>query len=97
MPTGQEMDAVRKNKQMHTGKLDEVQLSSVSTSSSGSPMKSSTRADQADLEAIKSYLLKESNASSAQPYDLSVLAGTDLMNYPAKVPAVDDVGNDVHR
>ncbi|XP_074586153.1 uncharacterized protein LOC141841855 [Curcuma longa] len=97
VPTGQEMDAVRKNKQMHTGKLDEVQLSSVSTSSSGSPMKSSTRADQADLEAIKSYLLKESNASSAQPYDLSVLAGTDLMNYPAKVPAVDDVGNDVHR
>ncbi|KAG6513018.1 transmembrane protein 184A-like [Zingiber officinale] len=97
VPTGQEMDAVRKNKQMYAGKLDEVQLSSVSTSSSSSPVKSSTRASQPDLEAIKSYLLKESNASSAQPYDLSVLVGTDLMNYPAKVPAVDDMGNDVHR
>lgn len=97
MPTGQEMDAVRKNKQMYAGKLDEVQLSSVSTSSSSSPVKSSTRTVQAELETIKSYLLKESTATSARPYDLSALVSTDLMDYPAKVPAVDDMGNDVHR
>lgn len=88
---------MRKNKQICAGKLDEVQLSSISTSSSSSPVKSSTCPDQVDLEAIKSSLLKESADSFAQPYDLSVLLTTDFTSYPAKVPAVDDASNDVHR
>ncbi|XP_010908692.1 uncharacterized protein [Elaeis guineensis] len=90
VPTGQEMDAVRKNKHMYGGRLDEIQLSSVSTSGTNSPVISSTSPDQTDLEAIKSSLLKESAASASQPYDLSVLIDTDLSNYPAKVPAVDE-------
>ncbi|EHA8589792.1 transmembrane protein [Cocos nucifera] len=90
VPTGQEMDAVRKNKHMYGGRLDEIQLSSVSSSGTNSPVISSTSPHQTDLEAIKSSLLKESAASASQPYDLSVLIDTDLSNYPAKVPAVDD-------
>ncbi|RWW76322.1 hypothetical protein BHE74_00015597 [Ensete ventricosum] len=86
----QEMDAVRKNKHMYAGKLDDTRLSSVSTSGSSSPVRSTTPQDQADLEVIKSSLLKESAAASAQPYDFSILAATDFSNYPAKVPAVDD-------
>ncbi|CAL9185950.1 uncharacterized protein LOC103978899 [Musa acuminata AAA Group] len=91
VPTGQEMDAVRKNKHMYPGKLDDTRLSSVSTSNSGSPVIANRLQDQVDLEAIKSSLLKDSSAASARPYDFSVLAATDLSNYPAKVPpAVDD-------
>ncbi|RWW39710.1 hypothetical protein BHE74_00054930 [Ensete ventricosum] len=90
VPTGQEMDTVRKNKHAYAGKLDDIELSSVSTSSSSSPVISNTLQVQADLEAIKSSLLKESAAASAQPYDLSVLADTELSSYPTEVPAVGD-------
>ncbi|RRT73267.1 hypothetical protein GW17_00024363 [Ensete ventricosum] len=86
----QEMDTVRKNKHAYAGKLDDIELSSVSTSSSSSPVISNTLQVQADLEAIKSSLLKESAAASAQPYDLSVLADTELSSYPTEVPAVGD-------
>lgn len=87
MPTGQEMDTVRKNRQMYGGKLDDIQLSSVSTSSSNSPAASNASPDLVDLELIKSSLLKE---SSAQPYDLSILLDTELSNYPSKVPSVEN-------
>ncbi|KAH0436770.1 hypothetical protein IEQ34_026341 [Dendrobium chrysotoxum] len=90
VPTGQEMDAVRKNRQMYGGRLDDIQLSSVSTSGSNSPAVSNASADMADLELIKSSLLKESSASAAQPYDLSILLDTELSNYPSKVPSVGD-------
>ncbi|THU62618.1 hypothetical protein C4D60_Mb01t07000 [Musa balbisiana] len=90
VPMGQEMDAVRKNKHTYQGKLDDTRLSSVSTSNSGSPVITNKLQDQVDLEAIKSSLLKDSAAASARPYDFSVLLATDLSNYPAKVPAVDD-------
>lgn len=87
VPTGQEMDTVRKNRQMYGGKLDDIQLSSVSTSSSNSPAASNASPDLVDLELIKSSLLKE---SSAQPYDLSILLDTELSNYPSKVPSVEN-------
>ncbi|XP_072976090.1 uncharacterized protein [Typha angustifolia] len=90
VPTGQEMDAVRKNKPMYGGRIEDIQLSSVSTSGSNSPEASNTVPSQADLEAIKSSLLLESGAASAQPYDLSALIDTDLSSYPGEVPAVDD-------
>ncbi|XP_072996149.1 uncharacterized protein [Typha latifolia] len=91
VPTGQEMDAVRKNKPMYGGRIEDIQLSSVSTSGSNSPETSNTAPSQADLEAIKSSLLLESVAASAQPYDLSALIDTDLSSYPGEVPAVDDL------
>ncbi|ONK57642.1 uncharacterized protein A4U43_C09F2590 [Asparagus officinalis] len=87
VPTGHEMDAVRRNKYASGGRLDEVQLSSVSTSGSNSPATTNPSQNKTDFEAIKSSLLKESSASSAKPYDLSLLIDSDLTNYPAKVPA----------
>lgn len=94
VPTGQEMDNVRKNKHLYPEKLEDIELSSVSTSNSASPDISSTLQDQVNLQAIKSSSLQESAAASAsasvQPYDLSVLVDTDLSDYPAKVPAADN-------
>ncbi|XP_072994761.1 uncharacterized protein [Typha latifolia] len=90
VPTGQEMDTVRRNKQMFAGRVDDIKLSNVSTSSSNSPETSTSFPNNADLEAIKSSLLKESAVTSARPYDLSALIDTDLSHYPAKVPSVDD-------
>lgn len=87
VPTGQEMDAVRRNK--YSGRLDDIQLSSVSTSGSNSPGIANASLDRTEYEAIKSSLLKESSASSTQPYDLSVLIDTELTNYPTKVPAAE--------
>lgn len=90
VPTGQEMDTVRRNKQMYAGRVDDIKLSNVSTSSSNSPETSTSFPNNTDLEAIKSSLLKESAVTSARPYDLSALIDTDLSHYPAKVPSVDD-------
>lgn len=85
------MDNVRKNKHLYPEKLEDIELSSVSTSNSASPVTLSTLQDQVNLEAIKSSLVEESAASaSMQPYDLSVLVDTDLSDYPAKVPAADN-------
>lgn len=89
VPTGHEMDAVRRNKYAYGGRLDDIQLSSVSTSGSSSPVGANASQNATDFEAIKSSLLKESAASSAQPYDLTLLINTELASYPAaKVPAV---------
>lgn len=85
VPTGQEMDAVRKNKFPSGFRHDEIQLSSLSASGTNSHAIS----ERQDYEAIKSSLLKESNSNSAQPYDLSVLIDTDITSYPAKVAAAE--------
>ncbi|KAG0482565.1 hypothetical protein HPP92_010649 [Vanilla planifolia] len=90
VPTGQEMDTVRKNKHTYGGRLDEVQLSSVSTSGSNSPVVTNASPEHPDLELIKSSLLKESSASAARPYDLSILLDTDLSKYNSKVPSVEE-------
>nr|CAD1816794.1 unnamed protein product [Ananas comosus var. bracteatus] len=82
VPTGQEMDAVRRNKHVCTGRADNAELSNI-------PL-SSTSPNQSDREAIKSSLLKENAAASARPYDLSILSDIDLSKYPAEVPAVAD-------
>ncbi|KAG0480053.1 hypothetical protein HPP92_010916 [Vanilla planifolia] len=90
VPTGQEMDTVRKNKHTYGGRLDELQLSSVSTSGSNSPVVTNASPEHPDLELIKSSLLKESSASAARPYDLSILLDTDLSKYNSKVPSVEE-------
>lgn len=89
VPTGQEMDAVRRNKHMFGNKMDEVQLSSVSSSENSSPNISNAVPDSTDPEIMKSSLLMDTSNSHAQPYDLSLI-DLDLSSYPVKVPAVKD-------
>uniref|UniRef100_A0A1D1XX43 Transmembrane protein 184B n=1 Tax=Anthurium amnicola TaxID=1678845 RepID=A0A1D1XX43_9ARAE len=89
VPTGQEMDTVRRNKHMAGAKLDDIQLSSVSSSGSSTPQVVSTTQGQIDPEAMRSSLLKETYAASAQSYDLSLI-DMDLSRYPTKVPAIDE-------
>ncbi|CAI0552051.1 unnamed protein product [Linum tenue] len=88
VPTGQEMDAVRRNKHMLGNKLDEIQLSSQS-SSGGSTPKHTSSSVPADSDAMKSSLLVDTSNSLSVPYDMSLI-DMDLSSYPAKVPAADD-------
>lgn len=71
---------------MQSGKVDVLQYSS-SLYNADSHLQPRTTTNYADLEVIKSSLLKESAATSAQAYDLSVSLETDLSHHPAKVPA----------
>ncbi|KAL5700462.1 hypothetical protein ACHQM5_025901 [Ranunculus cassubicifolius] len=89
VPTGQEMDTVRRNK-LAGNKMDELQLSSNSSSSTGSTP-TNPSANNTDPEAMKSSLLIDYSSSVTQAYDLS-LVDMDLSSYPAKVPAVDNSG-----
>ncbi|KAG0480006.1 hypothetical protein HPP92_010864 [Vanilla planifolia] len=66
------MDIEEKIKVTYGGRLDEVQLSSVSTSGSNSPVVTNAFPEHPDLSFIKSSLLKESSISAARPYDLSI-------------------------
>lgn len=89
VPTGHEMDAVRRNRHMFGNKIDDIQLSSVSSSGNSSPKTSTTTVqDSTDPEAMKSSLLMDTTSSPSKPYDLSLI-DMDLSSYPAKVPAVD--------
>lgn len=85
VPTGQEMDAVRRNKLNVGNKMDELQLSS-SSSSTSTPKNPSMVQDSQDPEAMKSSLLIDYSTSVTQSYDLS-LVDMDLSSYPTKVPA----------
>ena len=86
VPTDPEMDAVRKNKHMLGNKLDDIQLSSVSSSGTSNPKQSSTAQDSQNPETIKSSLLP-SNSYNV-PYDMSLI-DIDLSSYPSKVPAAN--------
>lgn len=83
VPTGHEMDAVRRNK------LDEIQLSSVSSSDASTPKNSSTMPDIAHSDAIKSSLLLDVSNSLSAPYDMALI-DIDMSSYPAKVPAAKE-------
>ncbi|EXB57575.1 hypothetical protein L484_022682 [Morus notabilis] len=88
VPTGPEMDAVRKNK--HLGnKMDDIQLSSLSTSNSSTPKGSTSVPDSATSEAMKSSLLVDTSAAFSVPYDMSLI-DLDMSSYPAKVPAAKE-------
>lgn len=96
VPTGLEMDTVRRNKNIYGNKLEDVQLSSVSSSGSRTPEISDASPDTLKLEALDSSLLMDrsnatSNATSnadSVPYDLS-LVDIDMSSYPAEVPAAN--------
>ncbi|KAL7119792.1 hypothetical protein ACP275_02G083600 [Erythranthe tilingii] len=83
VPTGPEMDTVRRNKHMFANKADDIQLSSSNPQNSSETVK---------LEAPNSSLLRgdASNLGSAV-YDLSLI-DIDISNYPTKVPAAIEPG-----
>ncbi|CAH9050697.1 unnamed protein product [Cuscuta epithymum] len=79
VPTGQEMDAVRRNK--HIGnKLEDVQLSGRSSSVSMSSQ---------NPDGMNSSLLMDTSDSRSVPYDLSLI-DIDISDYPAKVPSANE-------
>lgn len=90
VPTGQEMDAVRKNKYMFGNKLDDLQLSSISSSGSTPPNSSTTHSTK-NPEAMNSSLLMDASNSYSTPYDLSLI-DIDLSSYPSKVPTANQPG-----
>ncbi|KAF4363131.1 hypothetical protein G4B88_029649 [Cannabis sativa] len=89
VPTGPEMDAVRKNKHMLGNKIDDIQLSSLSSSNSSTPENSQSMPDSANSEAMKSSLLVDTSTDFSVPYDMSLI-DLDLSTYPSKVPAVKE-------
>ncbi|KAJ0079704.1 hypothetical protein Patl1_24657 [Pistacia atlantica] len=86
VPTGQEMDAVRRNKHMFGTKLDDIQLSSLSSSAASTPKNEYTQSD-----ITKSSLLVDTSNSLSVPYDMSLI-DIDMSSYPAKVPAANETG-----
>ncbi|KAM7280019.1 hypothetical protein ACFE04_007153 [Oxalis oulophora] len=97
VPTGQEMDAVRRNKHMMGNKLDDIQLSSVSSSNTSSPRHGNTVADSTNPETSKSSLLVDTSNSITVPYDMALI-DIDMSGYSAEVPAangngVEDLGH----
>lgn len=88
VPTGHEMDAVRKNKLVFGNKIDEIQLSSHSSSATSTPKNDTSVLNSAHSDAMKSSLMDSSNSVSA-PYDMSLI-DMDFSNYPAKVAAANE-------
>ncbi|XAR49209.1 hypothetical protein NMG60_11032323 [Bertholletia excelsa] len=74
VPTGAEMDSVRKNKHMGGKKLDDPQLSRVSSFANSSPQINGTTAHETRKpEAMNSSLLMDVSSSLSVPYDLSLI------------------------
>ncbi|XP_010546791.1 PREDICTED: transmembrane protein 184A [Tarenaya hassleriana] len=89
VPTGQEMDAVRKQKHVYGNRIDGVSLSSHSSSGTSTPKSSSTNSDPARPDAMKSSLLMDSSESLATMYDMSLI-DIDISSYPSKVPSANE-------
>lgn len=87
VPTGQEMDAVRKNKHMFGNKIDGVSVSSQSSETS-TPK---TSGDPARPESMKSSLLVDASDSVSTMYDMSLI-DIDISSYPSKVPSANISG-----
>ena len=84
VPTGPEMDTVRKNKHMTGNKLEDIQLSSISSSTPPNQSTVQVLQDTSKSEAMNSSLLMD--ASLAVPYDLT-LVDIDMSSYSGEVPA----------
>lgn len=91
VPIGPEMDTVRRNKNIFGSKLEDIQLSSLSSSGGSTPQNSAPIQNTAKSEAMSSSLLMDASNSVSTPYDLS-LVDIDMSNYPAKVPAANEGG-----
>ena len=88
VPTGQEMDAVRRNKHMFGNKLDDIQLSSQSSSAVSSPENPVTGTNL-NSEKMNTSLLVDTTNSVTVPYDMTLI-DLDLSSYPSDVPAIGD-------
>ncbi|XP_075520610.1 uncharacterized protein LOC142553936 [Primulina tabacum] len=89
VPTGPEMDAARNSKQMFGNKLEDIQLSSLSSSGSTSPQSSDTAIDALKLEAVNSSLSMDASNTASATYDLT-LVDIEMSSYPATVPAANN-------
>uniref|UniRef100_A0A0A0LGL5 Uncharacterized protein n=1 Tax=Cucumis sativus TaxID=3659 RepID=A0A0A0LGL5_CUCSA len=88
VPTGPEMDTVRRNKHMFGNKLDDIQLSTISSSSSSTPNHPEVL-EPTNSDAMKSSLLLDASNSLSTPYDMSLI-DLDMSSYPSKVAAADE-------
>ncbi|CAL5194884.1 unnamed protein product [Lathyrus oleraceus] len=88
VPIGPEMDNVRKNKHIIGNKVDDIQLVSLSSTSS-TPSNSVSLPDTSNSDALKSSLLLDVSNSGSIPYDLTLI-DLDVSGYPEKVPAADN-------
>ncbi|KAK6912413.1 Organic solute transporter subunit alpha/Transmembrane protein 184 [Dillenia turbinata] len=88
VPTGQEMDAVRKNKHMYGNKIENIQLSSVPPSGASTPNNGGSAYDSSKNKAMQYSLLVDTSNPASAPYDMSLI-DMELSNYPASVPAVN--------
>lgn len=87
VPTGSEMDTVRKSKQFAGNKLDGIQLSSMSSSGDSSPENVNPTTK---TEAMESSLLVDfSDSAEVEPYELT-LVDINMSSYPEEVPAVQE-------
>lgn len=91
VPLGPEMDAARKSKDIASNKLDDIQLSKLSSSSDSSPENDNHPSHKTSKsESMDSSLLMDvSNSASEIPYDLS-LVDINMSGYSEEVPAVKD-------
>jgi len=91
VPTGQEMDAMRKNKPVYANKIDGVSVSSSISSEASSPKSSSATSDPARSEAVKSSLLLDASDSLDTMYDMSLI-DIDISSFPSNVPSAHESG-----
>lgn len=91
VPTGPEMDTVRKNKHLYGNRLEDIQLSSLSSSGSSSPQNPVSVSDTTKSEAMNSSLLMDASNTVSTPYDLSLI-DIDMTSYPENVPAANESG-----
>ncbi|KAF3454762.1 hypothetical protein FNV43_RR05210 [Rhamnella rubrinervis] len=89
VPTGPEMDAVRKNKFVFGNKIDDIQLSSLSSSNSSTPKNPVTVHDSTNSDAMNSSLLVDTSTAVEVSYDMSLI-DLDISSYPSNVPAVKE-------
>ncbi|KAI4374041.1 hypothetical protein MLD38_012086 [Melastoma candidum] len=91
VPTGPEMDAIRKNKNWLGGggsKPDDLQMHSLPSSDTSSPKDSGVSPSS---DNMKSSLLVDTSNSMSVPYDMSLI-DIDLSNSPRAAPSANQPG-----
>ncbi|KAL2536858.1 hypothetical protein Fot_18249 [Forsythia ovata] len=91
VPTGPEMDKVRRNKHMFVNKSEDIQLSSLSSPASSTPQNPGMGHNFVKSEATNTSLLMDASNTLSVPYDLSLI-DVDIPNQSAKVPAANEAG-----
>ncbi|XP_022863836.1 transmembrane protein 184B isoform X2 [Olea europaea var. sylvestris] len=91
VPTGPEMDAVRRNKNTFGNKSEDIQLSSLSSPANYTPQNPGMGHNFVKSEAINTSLLMDASSALSMPYDLSLI-DLDRSNNSAKVPAANEGG-----